>query len=92
MKLAPKLNSHNVIASNRRHNRLNKTIASPITLQYRGKIYRGHFTVVGKLLIVTCGVVSSNAELRPGHPELQARDALLKLAMGGKLSQFAALS
>ncbi len=75
----------------RRNNRLSKTVSQAVTFTYKGKIYRGQFTRVGKLLVVSCGKVTTNVVARPGHPEPQARHALFELATAGKLRQFAAL-
>lgn len=72
----------------RRSNRAADSMASPITLEYRGKLYRGHFTLAGSLLVVSCGAVSKGIAARRGQFELQARQMLMQLAQAGKLHQY----
>ncbi|MBC7944335.1 MAG: hypothetical protein H7X91_03510 [Burkholderiales bacterium] len=72
----------------RRGNRAVNSIASPITLEYRGKLYRGYFTLAGNLLVVSCGAVSKSTEARRGQLELQARQVLMQLAQAAKLHQY----
>ncbi len=88
MKSVPKLNGGAVRPDNR-HSRIVDGIASRITLHHSGRTYRGYFTVVGKILVVTCGSVSMNVEVVFADPEPQARQALLELVKTGKLKQFA---
>ncbi len=72
----------------RRHNRAVNSITSPITLEYRDKLYRGYFTLAGSLLVVSCGAVSKSTAARRGQLELQARQMLMELAQAGKLHQY----
>lgn len=74
-----------------RFNRPIKAVALPISLRLKGRIYRGHFTLVGQYLVVTCGSVSTTVALESGHPEPRAREALRSMAKAGKLRHFAAL-
>lgn len=59
--------------------------ASPITLEYQGKIYRGTFTVAESRLTVTCAEVIKEIEMAPRHPEPQAREVMRELVRSGKL-------
>ena len=74
-----------------RFNRPVNAVALPISLRLKGRIYRGHFTLVGQYLVVTCGSVSTTVEMGSGHPEPQAREALRGLAKAGQLRHFAAI-
>ncbi len=76
---------------NNRFSRPVKAVAARITLTLSGRTYRGHFTVVGRHLVVTCGSVSTTVELESGHPEPQAREALRGLAKAGKVRHYAAI-
>lgn len=87
--MKPSQNGADSANGDRRHDRPGKLVASPLTLIYKDKIYRGSWTVVGRMLIVCCGKVGCSIELRPGHPEAQAREILFKLASAGKLAQYA---
>lgn len=91
MKPIPKINPANAVERCNGFNRSLAAVASRITLRFNGRIYRGHFTLAGRYLVVTCGSVSAVVEMGSGHLELQARDALLDLAKAGKLRQFAAM-
>ncbi len=88
VKLVPRSPKRGGEPQDRRSNRAVNTIASPITLEYRGKLYRGYFTLAGNLLVVSCGAVSKSTEARRGQLELQARQLLMQLAQAGKLHQY----
>lgn len=75
----------------RRSKRTARPVGTPVTLLYQDKLFRGNYTIVGGLLVVSCGSVSTNVELKPGHPEAQARRALFDLASTGELNRFAAI-
>lgn len=75
----------------RRSKRAGKPVGATVTLLYRHKLFRGNYTIVDGLLVVSCGSVSTHVELRPGHPEAQARRALFKLASTGGLNRLAAI-
>ncbi len=69
----------------RRSKRRAKPVGATVTLLYQHKLLRGNYTIVGGLLIVSCGSVSTSVELHPGHPEAQARRVLFKLVSTGML-------
>ena len=76
----------------RRAERATKPVGAPVTLLFQHKVFRGNYMIVGGILIVSYKSVSANVELKPGHPEAQARRVLFKLAATGELNRFAAIS
>ena len=75
-----------------RYSRLAKAVGSPITLDYKGKIYRAHYTMIGQLIVVSCGTVTTTLEHSNGRVERKAREMLLELAQSGKLQHYSAIS
>ncbi len=88
VKLVPRTPKRGGEPQDRRNNRAINSITSPITLEYRGKLYRGYFSLAGNLLVVSCGAVSKSAAARRSQLELQARQVLMELAQAGKLHQY----
>ena len=75
-----------------RYSRLAKAVGSPITLDYKGKIYRAHYTMIGQLIVVSCGTVTTTLEHSNGRVERKAREMLFELVQSGMLEHGASRS